>query len=117
MRTRRSPASEETPSDEGDGEGDDDEDDDDAGGSPPPHLGFARGQGQSGLALAAIQTGQSFAEFKANVKAASSGARTQLQATLSGSPRLGADAPAGARPGASCPRVTRKAKRAASLKR
>lgn len=44
------------------------------------------------LALTAIQTGQSLAQFRANVKAAGSGGgRNQLAATLGDSPRLGPD--------------------------
>lgn len=63
----------------------------------------AEAKAHPGLALAAIQSKQSLAQFKANVAAAGPGAnggRNQLKSTLGQSPRLGADAaaPAGKKP-------------------
>jgi ClpP class serine protease len=48
------------------------------------------------MALTAIKTGQSLAQFRANVKAAgSSGGANRLASTLGGAPRLGADGASG----------------------
>lgn len=70
------------------------------------------------LALAAIQTGQTLAQFKASVAAAGgvNGGRNQLASTLAGSPRLSADGPA-TKAAARSAADTWKANRAAGLKR
>lgn len=69
------------------------------------------------MALAAIRTGQSFAQFKANVRAATGSGKGQLAATLSGSPRLGADAAPQKSAGAVSASSTWQKNRAAGLKR
>ncbi|MBX9707043.1 MAG: hypothetical protein K2X61_03820, partial [Caulobacteraceae bacterium] len=53
--------------------------------------GSPEAQAHPGLALAAINSGQSFAQFQANVKAAGTGGGNRLVSTLAGSRRLGAD--------------------------
>lgn len=85
------------------GEGDDvptDEEDGDDEAAPEAQAIAASAEAAShpALALTAIQTGQSLAQFKANVKAAGANAgRNQLAATLGGAPRLGADGASGAK--------------------
>lgn len=95
------------PADEAEGEEDEVTSSEGEGDQEPTAEGEDGGEGESeaqrisgspeakthpGLALAAISTGQSFAQFQANVKSAGAGGRNQLASTMAGSPRLGADA-------------------------
>lgn len=103
---------EETPAAEGE-DGDDEESDDAAA-----IAASAEARSHPALALAAIQTGQTLAQFRASVAAAggANGGRKQLASTMSGARRLGADG----QPSKSAPRSaseTWKANRAAALKR
>lgn len=79
-----------SPAAEGEGvEGEEDEESGDA----QAIAASAEARSHPALALTAIQTGQTLAQFRANVAAAggATGGRNQLASTLSGSPRLGAD--------------------------
>lgn len=80
------------PEAEGDGEEPDAEDDEAEPAAEAQRISASpEAQAHPGLALAAISSGQSFAQFQANVKAAGTGGRNKLASTLAGSPRLGAD--------------------------
>lgn len=77
----------------------------------------AEAKAHPAMALAAIGSKQTLAQFKASCAAAgASGGRHQLAATLGGSPRLGADGAAGAKPVRSA-RAQHDRNRAAGLKR
>lgn len=98
------PADDETaPAAEGEGDetpadGDEADDTDESAPTPDARAIAASAEARShpALALTAIQTGQSLAQFRANAKAAAAnGGRNQLASTLGGSPRLGADGAAG----------------------
>lgn len=98
-----------TPAEDGEGTPSEDEDMDPAEGSDDEGEDAAtiaaspEAKAHPGLALAAIQSKQSLAQFKASVAAlagaGANGGRNALRSTLAASPRLGADAaaPAGAK--------------------
>jgi capsid assembly protease len=73
------------------------EEDDETSPSARAIAASAEARSHPALALAAIQTGQTLAQFRASVAAAggATGGRRQLASTLGGSPRLGADGAAG----------------------
>lgn len=98
-------------------EGDEDGEDE-AEGDAQAIAASAEAQSHPALALAAIQTGQSLAQFRASVAAAggSGAAPRRLEATLKGSPRLGADVQS-AKASPRSAAETWKANRAAALKR
>lgn len=86
---------------EGEGEGEEMTDDEGADGESDDAKAIAasaEAQSHPALAMAAIRTGQTMAQFRDNVKAAGANAgRNQLASTLGGARRLGADAGGGAK--------------------